>query len=540
MKTNYKIFTIGLIISFLYIFSACKKEDNTFQSSAPYLFRPINFTVSTNKTIVTLTWAPVDSAQSYTVQISQDSLLFQNIIITDSVTTTAYVVELGGNTRYSARIKANARKAANDSKYNETITFKTPSENIFGGYNSYMFDQGSAELVWLPTAEATKLVFSAPGKTDVQFDITSDEVSVGKKACTGLTNGTYTVSIYNGQFLRGTTTLAIEGDVWVNPGDNLSTALASVTKDSSVVILKPGSYGIGSAVTSFTQNIKIRGLYKDTLSTVYMTSGATGTANMFNINTTNPLSYIRLENIDFSGYVDNISGGIKIGYLFNQSTAVTLNELSFTNCIISDIGNTPVRLKDAPIKTIQNLTFNGCRISDIGYSSVYAVVNNNVAGCVINNISFINSTVYNFAGSLVLHTTGNSNSVLLQNCTFNEITTSGTGTSIRYIIDYTTNYTVNNGVTIQNCIFGSTPRPYTDGVRVSAATNKQISGSYATSDYKDNNATPTTYSIVGSLTAYPGLSTDLFTAPTSGDFTFKDNSFAGLTTAGDPRWWTVP
>jgi len=521
---------------------SCKKEDNSFLSSIPYLFRPANFQVTTNKTVATITWAPVDSAVSYTIQISEDSLLFQNIIITDTLKTTTLVVELGGNTLYSARVKANARNSNKDSKYNETVTFRTPPENIFDGFSSFMTEQGASQISWLPGASATKLVFSSAGKSDVPFDISSTEVASGKKACTGLANGTYTVSIYNGQFVRGTVSLTLEGDVWVRPGDNLSTALASVTKDSSVVILTPGNYGIGSAVTNFTQNIKLRGLYKDTVSTVYMTSGASTTANMLNINNANQLNYIRFENIAFSGYVDNINGGTKIGYLFNQSTAINLNELSFKNCIIRDIGNTPVRLKDAPIKTIGSLLVDNCKIFDIGYSSVYAIVNNNVAGCVINNISFTNSTIYNFAGSLVLHSSGNSNSVVVKNCTFNEIATSGTGSSIRYLIDYyantTTTYTVNNGVIIQNCIFGSTPRPYTDGVRVSSATNKQISGSYATADYKDNNAT-TTFSIVGSLTAYSGLSTDLFIAPTSGNFNFKDAAFVGRKVAGDPRWWSA-
>lgn len=298
-------------------------------------------------------------------------------------------------------------------------------------------------------------------------------------------------------------------------------------------VIKPGSYNIGGTAFNLTKNIKIRGLYRDTLPVIYM-SGATSTANMLNIATTSQLNYIRFENIEFSGYLDNVSGGTKIGYMFNQSTACTLGELSFTNCVIRNIGNTPVRLKDAPIKTITNLSFDKCKIFDIGNSSVYALVNNNVAGCSITNISFTNSTVYNFAGSIVLHTTANSNSVTLQNCTFNEISTSGTGTSIRYIIDYNT-YTVTSGVTIQNCIFGSTPRAYTDGVRVSTSTNKLISGSYFTSDYKDNNAA-TTFSIMGSLTAYSGLSTALFKAPTNGDFSIIDAGFAGKSSAGDPRW----
>lgn len=532
MKIKNIIYSFCLFAGILGIFNSCSKEDNTFKSSAPYLFRPIAFEVSTNKTTATFSWAAVDSAQSYTIQISQDSLEFKNIIISDTVNTNSYEVVLAGDTRYSARVKANARNSANDSKYNSTITFKTPAENIFNGYSSFMSGQGAAKISWLPNESVTRLVFSTPGKADVPFDINSTEKANGSKTCTGIQNGTYIVSIYNGQFIRGTASVTLEGDFWVNKGDDLAAALNSAT-DGSVVVIKPGSYNIGGTAFNLTKNIKIRGLYRDTLPVIYM-SGATSTSNMLNIATTSQLNYIRFENIEFSGYLDNVSGGTKIGYMFNQSTACTLGELSFTNCVIRNIGNTPVRLKDAPIKTITNLSFDKCKIFDIGNSSVYALVNNNVAGCSITNISFTNSSVYNFAGSIVLHTTANSNSVTLQNCTFNEISTSGTGTSIRYIIDYNT-YTVTSGVTIQNCIFGSTPRAYTDGVRVSTSTNKLISGSYFTSDYKDNNAA-TTFSIMGSLTAYSGLSTALFKAPTNGDFSIIDAGFAGKSTAGDPRW----
>jgi hypothetical protein len=536
MRTKQIIYTICLIIGCLITIVSCKK-DEIKDSSLPYIFRPIKFAVETNKTVATITWAPVDSATSYTIQISQDSLLFQNIIISDSITSTTYVVELAGSTRYSARVKANARNPQRNSKYNESITFKTPAENIFLGFSSYMNGQGSVAVSWLPGSNVTKLVFSAPGKTDVQFDISNDEKISGKKLCTGLANGNYTVAVYNNQYNRGLIKLTVEGDVWVQAGDALSTALNAITMDSAVVIIKPGVYSIGGSAYSLTKNIKIKGLYQDSLPIICMT-GASTTAKMLEISNSNRINFIRFENIEFSGYLDGLTSGAKIGYIFNQSNGCNIGELSFTNCVMRNLGNTPIRMQTTALKTIDNLLIDKCIIFDIGYASVYALVNLNAVGSgYINNISFTNSTIYNFAGSLIVHNSSNSNSVLVQNCTFNEITTSGTGTAIRYFIDYTATYSVVNSVTIQNCIFGSTPRPYTEGIRVSPTTNKQISGSYCTSDFKDNNAATGSASIMGNLTLYPGLSTDLFVAPVSGNFSFKDNSFVGRKIAGDPRWW---
>jgi hypothetical protein len=36
--------------------------------------------------------------------------------------------------------------------------------------------------------------------------------------------------------------------------------------------------------------------------------------------------------------------------------------------------------------------------------------------------------------------------------------------------------------------------------------------------------------------SYSGKAADLFTDPANGNFKIKDNSFAGKSTAGDPRW----
>jgi hypothetical protein len=278
-------------------------------------------------------------------------------------------------------------------------------------------------------------------------------------------------------------------------------------------------------------NLKIKGLYKDSVAILHMADVA---SKMFQLNTAR-VDYIRFENVEISGYYGGGTSGVKYAYMVNQSTACEVGEFSFTNCIIRNFGNTPFRLQNATgTKKIENLIFNGCTIFDIGYASVYAIVNSNVVTGIIDNISFKNSTVYNYAGSLILHTSIGSNSVLVENCTLNEITTSGTGTSIRYIIDYNAQ-TVANGIIVRNCIFGSTPRPYTAGIRASTSTTSTISLSYYTSDYSDNNGT-TPYSIMGSLIAYPGASGALFESPLTGNFKIKDAGFAGKSTAGALKW----
>ena len=69
---------------------------------------------------------------------------------------------------------------------------------------------------------------------------------------------------------------------------------------------------------------------------------------------------------------------------------------------------------------------------------------------VIDNISITNSTFYNI-GRLFLHNKSNSNSVLIADCTFDDIIAAG-----RYFFDYSSSYGPTNGFTLSNCIFGDT------------------------------------------------------------------------------------
>ena len=129
---KYKNRTYGTILILLIIvgiFSACKEEEPELQ--LPYMFRPINFNVELNKTVATFSWAKVDSAVSYTLQLSNDSLDYSKPLLDVTTTGLSLVKELAGDTKFYARIRANAADAAKSSKFNTALSFKTPKENLF-------------------------------------------------------------------------------------------------------------------------------------------------------------------------------------------------------------------------------------------------------------------------------------------------------------------------------------------------------------------------------------------------------------------------
>jgi hypothetical protein len=80
-----------------------------------------------------------------------------------------------------------------------------------------------------------------------------------------------------------------------------------------------------------------------------------------------------------------------------------------------------------------------------------------------------------------------------------------------------------------NTILGSTIDP-TNANGIKSSGNAVLSNTYMTSDCLFS-ANPIT-----GANSYSGKAADLFTDPANGNFKIKDNSFAGKSTAGDPRW----
>ena len=517
------------------------------------LFRPISFTATLNKTQATLSWVAANNAVSYTLQVSLDSLDYSKPLVDTTMTGLSYVQEFAGATKFYARVKANAADTIKSSKFNATLSFKTPAENIFDGYgtrnntgkiySAYMTAVKSLNIKWTPNSKVTHLILlSADGSTRDSVQISSPEATAGEKNISSLANSNWKVEIYNNKIQRGIVTGLVEGDIILNAGDDLPTAMTNALP-GQVIILAPGTlYPMGSSVYRFSKNIKLRGLSPSNRPIMAMTSGTpTATSNMLGFVDGSTMDYVRFENIDFTGYCDNSVSALKIGYLFNSNIMTTVKSLSFKNCNLHNFGNTPMRLQGGKTQVIDTLSFNGCIINEVGFASTYAVVNSNSADY-INNIYFSNCTVYNFKNGFIVRqattaipvTMGNVN---VTNCTINQGIQDPS--AISYLMDLNL-VTMTGGVTVKNCIFGLTGSTLgASGIR-STVTVAGVSntGSYYTSDYVDETLVATfSYSIKAAMSAYSSASTALWNGPTTGDFTLKDTAFKGKGVAGDLRWY---
>lgn len=515
MKTKKILFTIFSIVSLLYVFNSCKKEEDK-PSVLPYLFRPVGVNVDLNKTQATISWYKVDSAVSYTLEISQDSLLFQNIIVSDTVESSPYILDLAGGVRYSVRIKANAADPTKDSKFGGNITFKTPTENIFFSISDTDYIDNAAYIRWIAGSKVTHLLVKRDGYDPVKVELTEDEMASGVKYLEGLSGGvTYTIEIYNTDIIkRGTlvftTKPALVGNVVdlrsVPYRETILYDTLSQISAGSIVILKRGKdYVIPNAYT-FDKSVTILSGYS------FITDQA---------------RIVLQNNFDASGNIDSLKFndltivGSGTNYFMNVSNVTTIGLLSLEKIkTVGVFNNSFVRLKTAG-DLVSKLYINNCIFDSIGIASKYALIYANASSSAqYNNIEIQNSTFYSFY-YFIRQDGVTTSSVTINNCTFNDmVNQSG------YFINFTNFPPV---LDVKNCILGRVSDPAASNGIKSTASALDLTGTYMTTDCVFS-ANPI------SATAYPNASTDLFTDPDHGDFTIKDNTFAGKSTAGDPRW----
>jgi len=533
----------GLILGLLVLFSlnSCTEKIDPVVTELSFTraFTPGIFMAQiSNITTVALAWSEVKNVDHYVIEIYQGTdFATSNLITTavaDSSTTTYVYVLPAGDTQFSARLSAVSTISGADASKWISVAFKTDPENLFLGYVSELSGLGSAIVRWKPGSTVTALSFDNGTKTS--FPISAAEATAGIKTVTGLAKGTYQISLMNSTFTRGKTSVLIEGDVLLAAGADLVAAI-NAAAPGNVIILPPGvvfKFAINSIIN---KSIKVRAISSQNRPTICASSGASLTSPMFIIDPALTTSdSIVFQNLIINGYINNnITEGLITGvYDQGTSNACNIGLLKFTGCEIKHFSRHLIRLRGSAIQIIDRFEVNDCVLYDYGTNSTsYGIISSNTSSGTIRNIKFSNSTIFNFLSYLVLYTSGSTcNSVILNNCSLNQITYTAASTS-RYIMDLNSTVFTGGGVTISNCIFGSTAAAHTNGIRTTGTL--LFTNSYCTSDY-DDSFIPAS-SVRSLMTAYSGSSTTLWTSPVTGmDFHFLDAGFAGKNSAGDPRW----
>jgi hypothetical protein len=336
--------------------------------------------------------------------------------------------------------------------------------------------------------------------------------------------------LYSDTLIRGTQTFTLPADlpkgknvIYVAATDDLATMLLTV-KDSTMFVLRQGTkYTTVNTNTAVTPII----LPNNVSFTIWGEAGANKPILAFNgITLPANAGTIKFENLDITGYENGDASGAKRSYIFNQSTASNTNEIIFENCTIRNLVNSPMRIQAASI-TINKFTFNNCLIYDIGDNNAngtYALIHNSMTTSAINNITITNCTIAKIGYSIILHGSAASQSVTISNNTFYNVVGNG-----RYFIDCGT-LPMSGGFTFTNNIISKILSPLGTAKGIRSGTALTTSNNYKTSDVAFVSDQ------ISGIIDYTKPGTNLFTDVTTNNFLIKDNTFAGKSDSGDPRW----
>ncbi|MBB3187962.1 DUF5123 domain-containing protein [Microbacter margulisiae] len=546
MKTFQKFTKIGFwfMMGFIALqFQACNNTSSIIDEAFNRLFHPTTFTVTNiQSTSFVLQWNQMPGVDHYVIELSQDSLLFNPVDSTFTVSGTATsansytsgttvmftdtITNLHAGIRYSVRLQGISATTGVGNSHYVSATFVTPTEQLLEQVGSGDKTNTTAIIRWPTGTTATQLVYypQADPQNIQTINLTSTQLAAGTVKLTGLTGNTvYVVQLMNGIYIRGNITFATYPDVpsaqrviFLQATDSIHNVLDTCTAQTITLVLPAGSSYAEPSTLNIPNNASV---------TFYGMPGATlPQLLLVKVQLPSVAGTIQFQNLELMGY--NSDGGSN--YVINQGTATNTDAIIFENCWIHHF-RSPSRIQSSNSILVSQLKYDNCITYDNGYGGYQLVTTSNASAGKFDNIIITNTTVIGIDGTdvgLILCNLVPPTSIDVENCTFYDMVKAS-----KYFIDLNTNST--DG-TIKNCIFGKSNSQLTTsgakGIRTGSSGSMLIMNSYATSDWI------TTANNITDLIQYSGTSTDLFKDPTNNNFTIIDQNFTGANTAGDPRW----
>lgn len=556
MKLKYILSATVLTLVMGFIFFACK-EDEVYPETR--LFRPVlNKDLKAEGNSIIVNMGSMTKAVSYTLEVSRDTFKTLDYTIQSD---TSYVVintellrgdPLYWNTLYQIRATAHAADPAYDSKVSDLGNVRTERfPTILNLPTVYDVTDVGARVTWAVSGSAaTKIAIYAPSDLKLtsplmSFDLSEDAQTSGEAIIEGLTPSTqYQVALYSGDELRGwvdytTKVPDIDAD---GPGvidiredtgpQAVVTAVASAPDDAIILVKRGVVYDMPTV--ALNKSITIRAAYGFGAKRAQLHN----TNGNWNIATGSTIDHIRFIGLEIRG--DNFPDATGT-YVFNPNVAnVNVREILFEDCVINTMRGV-MRIRNTNV-VIQNFTINNCVVDSIGTYGVFTADQDPngppSTTARVDNITFTNSTFNHLV--LCIMSRNNSKTILIDNCTFsNQLFPEGTA----YLFNYrgsAGNNNVTDGITIRNSIFGpgwkqveTTPNNNFRGKNGLPTTPIDVSGNYVTSDWDFVIG----YEIPGLRSlVYSGGQTNLWVDPGKSNFTFKDLTFPGRFSTGDPRW----
>lgn len=539
MKSRPSIYFLALLLISMAGINISCEDEKPGALELSRMFRPGVIEVTNGETSVGIEWSKPqfpEQGSGYTLEIAETEdfaaithtlqTAENQVVITDDV--------LAIKKDYFARIKANGKTAAEDSQWAVSEVFRITGEQFLLVPPAADIIDVAIILKWRQSDELTKIVLSPQGGESIEVLLDDTDRAAAQKLIEDLLPATqYTAEIFAGTKSKGTQQFATKAPDFV--GDNTVIDLRNILNkptilvdtlpdipNGSVVILKRGQTYRLSAAYAFNKSVTIlSGIdFGTDLAKIELLSN-------FNFVASSVVDSVIFKDIRFKGARAN-GASFDNDYVLNVNVATTVGKIKLDGCRITRVrGVVRLQAGGAGAK-VANYIVNNCVIDSV---REFAIVMASAASS-FANVKISNSTIYR-ARRFVNHNAAGNNSLIIENCTLNELPTGEVAGGVgNYLIDFNT-FGSANPIILRNNIIGKTWIETAGSVDVRGyrgAGPITITDCFATSDFVSTNPT-----FQLGFSTYSGTAASVFTAPDTGNFKVKDAAFPGKT-VGDPRW----
>lgn len=493
MKNIKNILRTGafMLLASLAVSSCTEKSDWDIDSSysRPFGTDENGIGVETDSKVAraTVTWSSTPSTDYYLIEISPNEMTDETPMGSDEndsqvygndpanrITKSPYTIDdLTANTTYYLRIKSvSGEKESRWVNYKKTFS-SVKEEAILNIPSSEDLPQGQGKvrMSWEAGLAVDHFEIVATGSTDVTSrDISSAEVAAGEAWVENLKSFTeYTISIYNGNTLRGSQIVTI-------PGLEIESAISDVTANSAVFSWEvtvdvdeyacvPSTEGVpesGSKLSAgdiAAHKVTITGLASSTEYTAYaFANGSICSRITFTTKKGKPTGYTEMTWEEALADWDNLSGKILInvsgteGFAQEKETiAAAVTHLFFWGDSQDGQVNMTMKKGIGSTGACERVEFHNLNITDEGKTTL---IYQNNASASIKEVEISSCTFTNIRGVVRLNATAsNAMSITIDDCIIKELGSQNSGSN-HYGILQSNNVTLNSiNLTISNSSF---------------------------------------------------------------------------------------
>ena len=566
MKRIYQhIIGFVCIISVSAAFSSCKVGTEAEQ---PRLFKPTDFSVTTNYDGFHAKWKASIGADGYQIDASLDG----NFATIDTTVHTAAdelnvtFIGLQENKHYYLRLRATKADTALCSKYLYAEGNTAAAYSIFFPVNRDSLSFTTALLTWRSCVKADHIVLTDEEGGTSDITLTSDILKARRLQVTGLQPGSsYRAEMKNGEESHGYTSFVMPAlpDNLIRISSDNAAALPSLidgATDGATILFEQGTYDYSAIEIVIPKSLTLIGEPGMPRPIVYVKAfllGGKQTATETNIST------FTLRRLECSGY--KLNGTAEqhdaepnrklVSCTMGLTHHVNVGNLLIEDCIVRNYTNSVVELVENLSASssyrarFEEICINKCICFDLGrnrnnYPSVISITNKNDKNGYCRRYNITNSTFHNLARGIIearVFTTidGYANPEMnVANCTFDRMGYKhvadgewwGDNTeAVKNVFDCkATDVTTDITVQLTGCIFGEMhtdllSEKFVQGVNTNAILT------YMLADSKKLISTGTTL-----LDPIPYSADELFPDRDNGNYAIaKEGAWQ---TAGDPRW----